>query len=399
MPFRPFDRRRPLTFVNARVLRPDGGFGRTLRIARGVVVQLDGDPASHDAVIDLDDAVVLPGLINAHDHLELNVFPRLRWRERYTNVREWIADFQPRFATDPALSAARPETLNDRLLVGALKNLLSGVTTVCHHNPVYRPMCRRFPVRIVRKFGFSHSLQIDGPRARASYEQTPRGWPWIIHAAEGTDEEAARELPRLSSWGCVGPNTTLVHGVAIDAGSRRLAIEAGASLVWCPGSNAFLFGATADVVDFSRVGRLAIGTDSRLSGEADLLEELRAARRTGQLDLPCLVRAVTADAAAVLRLPQAGRLLPGAPADLTIVAPIRRDPFESLLAARRTDIRLTMIGGAPMVADPALLPVFAAARTKARHVRLDGCPRVLADPVVARVAALGVTEPGLEVPS
>ena len=35
-------------------------------------------------VVDLDEAVVLPGLINAHDHLELNSFPRLKWRPRYT---------------------------------------------------------------------------------------------------------------------------------------------------------------------------------------------------------------------------------------------------------------------------------------------------------------------------
>ena len=100
----------------------------------------DVAPDKGDAVVDLDDSFVFPGLINAHDHLELNSQPRLKWRERYDNASEWIADFQPRFETDPALAVTRPDTLDDRVWVGGLKNLLSGVTTVCHHNPMHRPL-------------------------------------------------------------------------------------------------------------------------------------------------------------------------------------------------------------------------------------------------------------------
>ena len=74
-------------------------------------------PQRGDLVVDLDEAVVLPGLINAHDHLELNSFPRLKWRPQYANVREWIADFQPRFASDPALGG-RPTRHARRSRVG-----------------------------------------------------------------------------------------------------------------------------------------------------------------------------------------------------------------------------------------------------------------------------------------
>ena len=65
-------------------------------------------PDKGDAVVDLEDSFVFPGLINAHDHLELNSQPRLKWRERYDNASEWFADFQPRFDTDPALAVTRP---------------------------------------------------------------------------------------------------------------------------------------------------------------------------------------------------------------------------------------------------------------------------------------------------
>jgi cytosine/adenosine deaminase-related metal-dependent hydrolase len=182
--------RQPVTFVNAVVLAGDGGTHGTLRIRRGVVDELGAPPRRGDLVVDVEGGVVLPGLINAHDHLELNSFPRMKWRARHANVREWIADFQPRFATDPALAKARPDTLVDRLWVGGLKNLLAGVTTVCHHNPLHATLKRRFPVRVTRRVGISHSLQIDGARVADSCRRTPEDWPWIVHAAEGVDADA-----------------------------------------------------------------------------------------------------------------------------------------------------------------------------------------------------------------
>jgi len=347
-------------------------------------------------VIDLEDGIVVAGLINAHDHLELNSFARLKWRERYANVREWIADFQPRFHTDPALAGACPATLTDRLWVGGLKNLLSGVTTVCHHNPLHRPLRARFPVRVVRRLRISHSLQIDGARVADAYKATPPEWPWIIHAAEGIDEEAEREIATLDAWGCLAANTVLVHGVAINGHADRV-VTSGVSLVWCPSSNEFLFGQTASVQPFARARRLAIGSDSRLSGEGDLLDELRMASRTSQVSAESLVRAVTIDAGALLRLGQAGRLEAGTPADLAVFRRKSVDPYDSLVAATRADVRLTMRDGIAMVADEGLGAVFHARRESCVPVRVDGSKRWLAKWIARRVSRMALNEPGLEV--
>ena len=214
-------RPRPVTFLNARVLRPDLTFAAALRIDRGRVAGLDRPPAPGDLVIDCRGGLVLPGLVNAHDHLELNSFGRLKWRDRYENATGWFADFQPRFATDPALVTNHPTTLGDRLFVGALKNLLCGVTTVCHHNPFYRLLRRGFPVRVVRRFGWSHSLALEGRQVPGSYRHTPAVWPWMIHAAEGTDACASAEFGQLEALGCAGRNTVLVHGVGLGAADRR----------------------------------------------------------------------------------------------------------------------------------------------------------------------------------
>lgn len=388
---------RGTTFVNARVVTAEGRLARTLRVDAGRIDGVDVAPDAGDAVVDLDGSFVLPGLINAHDHLELNSQPRLKWRDRYANASEWIDDFQPRFAADPALAVTRPATLDDRVWVGGLKNLLCGVTTVCHHNPLHRVLRRRFPVRVVTAFGFSHSLYVDGDAVAGAHRRTPGHWPWLIHAAEGIDEPARAELDRLEQLGCLAPNTVLIHGVALCGDAASRVIRAGAGLVWCPSSNQFLFGATADVRAFDDADRLALGSDSRLSGEGDLLDELKAAHAARQLSAEGLVRLVTGGAARVLRLGAGGRIAAGEPADLTVLRPLASCPFDTLLEADRTDVRLTMVGGRPCVAEPSLSGVFAPAGVAARPASLDGEPRLVARWIAARVARMQLQEPGFEV--
>ncbi len=386
----------PITFVNAQVMGADGRLARTLRIKRGRIDGIDVAPDKGDAVIDLDESFVFPGLINAHDHLELNSQPRLKWRERYGNASEWIADFQPRFATEPALAVTRPATLDDRAWVGGLKNLLSGVTTVCHHNPLHRVLRKRFPVRVVQQFGYSHSLQIDGDAVAESHRTTPRDWPWMIHAAEGLDQAAQGELDRLDRLGCLAGNTVLIHGVALCRASADRVINAGAGLVWCPSSNQFLFNATADVRAFDDADRLALGSDSRLSGEGDVLDELKAAQETRQLSAEGLARTVTTGAARLLRI-QAGAIAVGEPADLTVIRPLAPCPFDSLVAASRADLRFVMIDGRPCIAEPSLAPAFLASGVSTIAARVDDAPRLVARWIGRHVMKMQLQEPGFEV--
>jgi cytosine/adenosine deaminase-related metal-dependent hydrolase len=390
-------RQTAVSFVNSTVIDGCGGVWDSLRICGGRIDRLGAAPQCGDVVIDGEKSVITPGFVNAHDHLELNSFGRLKWRPRYTNVRDWIADFQPRFATDPSLAGARPDTLPDRLWVGGLKNLLCGVTTVCHHNPIHRALRRRFPVRVLRRFGRSHSLQLDGAAVAHSYGRTPRTWPWIVHASEGVDRDARHEVAVLQRLGCLDANTVLVHGVAIRGHETARVLESGASLVWCPSSNRFLFGETAVVKPFSDVGRLAIGTDSRLSGDGDLLDELRAAVRTRQLSRQRLLRAVTSDAARILRLRDGGMLSPGRTADVVMLRRRADDPYESVVRCARADVRLSMVGGQPLYGEPAMRPLFERKGERVDLVLVDGMPRLLAHWIARRASSMTVRESGLEV--
>jgi cytosine/adenosine deaminase-related metal-dependent hydrolase len=387
---------RAMTFVNAQVVAA-GRLARTVRVKGRRIDGIDVAPDRSDSVIDLENSFVFPGLINAHDHLELNSQPRLKWRERYTNSSEWIADFQPRFGTDPALAVNRADSLDDRVWIGGLKNLLAGVTTVCHHNPRHAVLRRQFPVRVVERFGFSHSLHIDGDGVAASHHRTPREWPWMIHAAEGTDDSARAELDQFERLGCLTANTVFIHGVAFGGAAADRVIAAGAGLVWCPTSNQFLFNQTADVRAFDDADRLALGSDSRLSGERDLLEEVKAAYATRQLSAEGVARTVTSGAARLLRTPSIGRIAVGSPADLTVIRAVETCPYDTLMSVSRTDVRLAMIDGRPAAGEPALRGAFDAARVPWTPASLDDSPRIVARWIADRVSRMQLQEPGFGV--
>lgn len=388
--------KRATSFINARVLNEDGIIAASLRLKRGRFDETDAQPHNGDLIVDLNGDLIAPGLINAHDHLEFNCFKRLKWREKYRNAAEWIADFQPRFEADPDLLEPLAIPAADRLWIGGLKNLLSGVTTVCHHNPWHRALDNGFPVRVVKNFCHSHSLLIDGDKVANSYRRTPQDWPWIIHLAEGIDEAAAAELPRLHELGCLHANTVLVHGVGLTTADQARVIDSGGALIWCPSSNQFLFGATAHVTGFAAAHRVALGSDSRLSGERDLLAELKIAHETKQVDAKTLFQMITSDAANILRLPQAGRIAAGLPADLAIFPARGDDPFNAIIAAKRADLRLVMIAGRPQIGDLDMAPVFAAAKVATVRVRVDGVEKLMAAGIALRLKRAAANEPGLE---
>jgi cytosine/adenosine deaminase-related metal-dependent hydrolase len=378
-----------ITFINARVR--DERI-TSLRVSGGRIAAMDAIAEPADTVIDLQGDRLLPGLINAHDHLQLNCLPDHETPKLYQHARDWVADVVLRRRTDPQFEARVSVARDERLLLGGVKNLLSGVTTVAHHDPLYPFLTKTdFPISVVGDYGWSHSLYIDGDQfVAASYRATPAAWPWIVHAAEGQDAEATAEFERLDALGCVGPNTVLVHGIALDQAQRARLAAAGASLVWCPSSNMRLFGKTAQVSDLVSKHRVALGTDSRLTGARDLLDELRFAASLAAMDEESLQDMVTRVGAGILRLADRGELRAGLRADL-LVLPAQAD----LRCATRSSVRLVMIGGVARYGDAEYV-MPASARAEWTRVAVDGAPKMLAGDLCKLLACASTSEPGLE---
>ena len=284
--------------------------------------------------LDLGDVVILPGLINAHTHLELS-WMRNRippsdsmpaWASRLMALRrdqgidpagpiaEAIREVRAAGTTlvgDVTNTLAPYELLADSGLGGAIFKELLGFSAASPERMVaaaqselngLTPVAGLRP-SIVPHAPYSVSAGLFREIARAAGDR-----PMSVHIGESVDEMqflrdgtgAWRELlGRLGAWndawhapGC-GPVEYLdrlglltarllaVHGTQLDDGELARLAAAGATLVTCPRSNRWTGAGTPSIERFYESGvRLAIGTDSLASVEdLNVFRELAEVRR------------------------------------------------------------------------------------------------------------------------
>src|SRR6185437_4380524 len=278
----------------------------TIAVEDGHIVEPSG---SFDHVIRVPHGEVRPGLINAHDHLHRNHYGRLG-AGPYPNACRWAEDIQLRFSRRIAHGRRLPRST--ALLAGAWKNLFAGVTTVVHHDPWEADFDDHFPIRVAR-VAAADSL---GMTERI---EAPTAGPFCLHVAEGVDGMAAGEVDALEVRDLLNPSLIAVHGVGIEASAVERFHRSGAALVWCPSSNQFLFGRTASKELLDGASDLLLGSDSRLTGAGDLLDEIQAARACGIVSDERLEDAVGRVSARRLGI-AAPSLEPGSPADLILLS-------------------------------------------------------------------------------
>jgi cytosine/adenosine deaminase-related metal-dependent hydrolase/ubiquinone/menaquinone biosynthesis C-methylase UbiE len=303
--------------------------------------------------LNLDGYLLLPGLINAHDHLEFGLYPNLG-RGPYANYQEWAADIQ---TNDGAIIAAQESVPQDvRVWWGAIRNLLCGVTTVCHHNPLHAELLtKEFPLRVIRDFGWGHSLAMDA-QVEEKFRRTPRDTPFVLHACEGLDQGASDEIFQLDRAGMLDHRTVLIHGLALSAEGVALLNRRDASLVWCPSSNRFLFGRTREREDVVSVRHLLLGSDSPLTAIGNLLDEVRIAHDEVGIPSGQIYRILLQRAATTFRLRDGeGTIRPGATADLIAVRDRGLSPAETITSMTPSDIELVIVHGRVQVASETIM--------------------------------------------
>ncbi len=359
--------------------------GRVRKISSPAENRTAGSSAAPDQVVDLSGYLLLPGLINAHDHLEFNLFPRLG-KGPYSNYEEWAADiYKP---DQPPLHDHLSVPEDVRLWWGGLKNLLAGVTTVGHHNP-YAPGVFEadFPVRVVRRFTWSHSL-IFGRDIPGAFSSAGTDTPFIIHLGEGSDRKSEEEIFTLHRLEALDSRTVVVHGVGLSVAGHELLRRCGAALVWCPTSNVFTLGKTLNPQTVASCPRMALGNDSALTAQGDLLDEIGFACRSAGATAERAYSLVTESAADVLRLREGeGVLRPGARADLMAIQDTLESPAEALVKARSGQVELVILEGAPKLFSPAMSARWPDdSLTKFELLRVGGVLRLVRAPVHGLIA-------------
>ena len=389
----------PVTIKNAAVWNGHTSEQRDLYFDERVLAL----PAPDALTIDLDGYTIFPGMVNAHDHLELNHYPRTKFREKYDNAHQWGEDVNARLNTEPYKSL-RAYPLWDRCFIGGLKNLLCGATTVAHHGPPHKPLFRKnFPVRVLKKYGWAHSLHFStDAEIIESYRNTPHSAPWFIHLAEGTDEIAKSEYEKLVYLGCFDCNTTvLVHCTALFQREPNFKLESHRGVVWCPSTNAYLLG-DESVPDGDHLHRLkenamAVGSDSRLTANGDLLDELNfvySKLKNQSGNMIWLTRMVFDEGGFILFHQHNPDWLSIQPFADFFLLHTNQDDATNLCTASRNAIQLIIRGGNPQIGDTELMAKFPHIETV--PATLDGVPKAVNIDLARQIARCMLAEPGLE---
>jgi cytosine/adenosine deaminase-related metal-dependent hydrolase len=331
-----------------------------LAIADGKIVAVLGQGEDASGVegsqgegIGFEGALVFPGLINSHDHLDFNLFPPMG-RGPYTNYRQWGPDIQTNYRTDISAVLKVPRRL--RTLWGMYKNLLNGFTTVVNHGaklPVETTL-----IDVFQQCHCLHSVGFDKNWKWKLNRPLAGSRPFVLHVGEGTDALAWQEIDQLIRWNFFHRPLIGVHGVAMNE-EQAAAFRA---LVWCPSSNYFLLGRTAPVARLKDTVPLLFGTDSTLTGPWNGWQQIRQARAEEVMTDRELLATLTTTPATVWNLPDRGEIVAGKLADLVIARPkpgLRG--MDAFYALDPEDLLLVLRAGRPLLFDAGIRATLAAA--------------------------------------
>ncbi len=364
------------------------------------------DPAGA-AAEDFGDALLLPGLINTHTHLELTDLadggPEAEFASWLQRLRRLKAARSPEQFLDAARRglaqcyAGGITTIADTGDTGTVVQALAGAAgSGIAYQEVFGPHPDQMSRSLADLRGRMEALEgfgggrvrlgvsphapytVSGPLYAATAAwAAAEGFPLATHIAESLAEselldrgcgafaEAWRgrgiplpappgrsPLAWLDQHGVLGERTLCIHAVNAGPADLRLLERSGSSVAHCPLSNAAHGHGRAPLAGFLDHGlRVGLGTDSVMSvGRLDLLAEARAARELAGLSAARSLALCTIEAARALRLDdEIGSLAVGKWGDCVV---IRRSsgsatlqPEEQVLASGPADVLATILGG------------------------------------------------------
>jgi len=336
--------------------------------------------------------ILFPALFNAHDHLFGTYYPKIG-DGPYICWFPWDFDLK----SSEVYKERNKNTPFELYMIGSYKNLLSGVTTVHDHIPhnINDPFIAKLPIRVLKDYALSHEASaydlkwgdgIDIEHKKAVKSNIP----YVTHIEEGWDQESMRGIDILVEHNALTEHTVMIHGIAFSRKDIELIARSGANFIWCPGSNMFMFGKTAKVKEIISAGiNTSIGTDSPSSGEINLLDEIRFAKKVYQdlyheeLDDKQIVRMITVNPAKAFRMQdKIGSIERGKLGDLLVVEGNGKEPYTSLVNARLSDIALIFMEGKPLYGDTEFSEIFEDLGSDFNRITIEGKDKyVVGDPL------------------
>ncbi len=372
-------------------------------IATGPMARL---PAQIQAAktIDATGCLVMPGLINTHNHSAMTLFrgladdlPLMTWLQEHIFPAEakfvsremvyWCSKLAAAemiisgtttvadgyFFEDEAVRAFKESGLRAVAAQGIIDFPAPGVPDPADNiNHAARFIDRWQDDSLVKPGVFCHSpYTCSGPTIRKGKALARRaGCLFFIHVAETRGEvEQSRKQHQVSpvryldQLGVLDEGTVCVHGVWLDSDDIGIIREAGAAVASCPKSNMKLAAGIAPIDKLLEAGiRVGLGTDGCASnnnldmfGEITTAAKLHKVNRLDPTLLPAgrVLALATSGGAAVLGLQgKVGELAVGRQADIIIVdlqkphlTPMYHADSILAYAASGSDVKTSIING------------------------------------------------------
>jgi len=242
------------------------------------------------------DAVISPGLINAHDHTEYNTTgPIGHGTTRWDHRNGWRTGA----GGEPKLSGSPKKTADPKVIAAAeLRFVMGGATSIIGSGGVgglLRNLASfKDPTQLegltgptvffdTFPLGDSNGTELTSgcayPNPRPPGTAFGTGSSYAAHVAEGINTAAENEFLCVSgSLGLLTEQTAIIHGVGLNATDVEAIAKAKAKVIWSPRTNLSLYGNTAPVTVMKHLGvTLALGTDWLASGSMNMLRELACA--------------------------------------------------------------------------------------------------------------------------
>ena len=286
--------------------------------------------------IEFENAIAFPGLINSHDHLDFNLFPKLGNRI-YNNYSEWGKDIHTQ--NKDVINAVLKIPQQLRTQWGIYKNLLNGITTVVNHGAKLK-IADPF-ITILQDNYSLHSIKFERYWQLKLNNFFSKKQPYVIHVGEGTDEMAHNEILTLIKKNFFNKSLFAVHGVAMDEEQAKNF----KGVIWCPDSNFFLLNATADIKRLKTKTRILFGTDSTLTADWNLWNHLRQARKTGLLNDRELFKTLTKTPSLAWEQNHTGAISIDKNADIVIAKAIAGKGFDAFYSLNPKNIQFILHRG------------------------------------------------------
>jgi hypothetical protein len=325
--------------------------------------------------------LLCPGLIDAHNHLSYNVFPRWEVKRKMNGRFDWRgrsrcgwvnADPDPyyRGTISPVAKYMGDKKQTESMIrYGQIRGLIGGATSIVvdgdfKPTPPSTSAATAELNRYVGSFVPARShwpskvwgvLDIgclsDEDLKQIQKDLTEPASAVLVHMGEGLDQFSRAEFRNLLDKGLLTPRTAIIHAIALSSDEWAEVRKAGASVVWSPSSNFRLYGRSIDIGYILGAGiPTALGPDWSLTGESNLLREMAVVRRHYPWIGPdTLVRMVTTQPGRILGVPdRLGTLAVGAYADLVVFS-ARPDSleaaYEAVVHADVEEVRLVVASG------------------------------------------------------